>query len=128
LVVFGALGEDKKMLPTKRAEGFFSHAFSWKDIFFPTTALVALNVIDVVSTFYGVTMLGFVELNPLAVGFHPWIVILKCSACLIPLVCAYALDKSNMNNYMFLPLVFSIILVEFYTCIVVFGMCNIFLT
>jgi len=121
-------GEGEKLSPDERWEGIFSLDFSWKDMFFPTIVLVALNVIDVVSTFYAVVILGFVELNPLAVGFPAWIILLKFGVCLIPVVCAYVLDKSMMQNYMLLPIVFSIILIEFYTCIVVFGMRNIFLT
>jgi len=71
-------------------------------------------------------MLGFVELNPLAVGFHAWIIILKFGVCLIPVVCAYVLDKYRMQNFILLPFVFSIILIEFYSYVVVSGMSNIF--
>ncbi len=115
------------MSPTQRAGGSFSLVFSWKDMCFPTAVLVALNVIDVVSTFYAVGMLGFIELNPLVVGFPICVFVLKFSVCLIPVVCAYVLDKFRMQNYLLLPFVFSVILIQFYCFVVVFGMCYILL-
>ena len=103
-----------------------SLAFSWKDMRFPTIVLIGLNVVDVVSTFYAVTTLGFIELNPFVVGFPAWIFVLKFGVCLIPLICAYVLEKFRMQNYLLLPFVFSVILIEFYGFVLASGVSNIF--
>ena len=93
---------------------------------YPTIVLIALNIVDVVSTFYAVTLLGFIEINPLAVGFPAWIFVLKFGVCVVPVVCAYVLDKFRMQNYLLLPFVFSVALIEFYSFVVVSGVCKIF--
>jgi hypothetical protein len=77
--------------------------------------LVSLNVLDVFSTFYAISVLGFTELNPLAAGFPIWLSGVKFGACFIPLICAYMLEKLKMKNYLILPFVFSTVLIEFYT-------------
>ncbi len=113
------------MSSNRITEGRFLHVFSWQDICFSTIALVVLNAIDVILTFYAVNILGFVELNPLVVGFPVWIFFLKFSVCFIPVFCAYILDKYRMQNYLLLPFVFSVLLIQFYCFVVVFGMCYI---
>lgn len=100
-------------------------AFSWKAIGFMAIPLVALNLLDVVVSFYAVIVLGFMELNPLAVGFPVWIFVLKFGFCLIPVVCAYVLHKFGMENYLLLPLGASLILIEFYALVVAFNVTNI---
>lgn len=91
-----------------------------------TIVLVALNLVDAVSSFYAINVLGFMELNPLAVGFPVWFVILKFAICFIPTVCAYVLHRFSMENYLLLPVVFSVVLIEFYAFVVAFNMYGIF--
>jgi hypothetical protein len=90
-----------------------------------TIMLVTLNLFDVLSSFYAINFLGFIELNPLAVGFPIWIFILKFSVCFIPMVCAYVLGKFGIEKYLFLPFVCSAILIEFYAFVVAFNVRNI---
>ncbi len=90
-----------------------------------TVILVTLNLADAISTFYAINVLGFSEMNPLAVGFPIWLGLLKFASCFIPLGCAYVLHKTNMENYLVLPLLFSAILIEFYTFVVAFNFGNI---
>ncbi len=102
-----------------------SLAFSWKDISFMTVILIALNLLDVGTTFYAVGVLGFSELNPLAVGFPIWIFALKFGICFIPALYAYVLEKLSKQKYLLLPFIFSVILVEFYAFVVAFNVGNI---
>jgi len=90
-----------------------------------TIILVALNLVDAFLSSYAINVLGFMELNPLAVGFPVWIVLLKFAICFVPLVCAYVLHKSGMESYLALPFVFSAILIEFYAFVVAFNIRNI---
>ena len=90
-----------------------------------TIVLVALNLLDVVSTFYAINYLGFAELNPLAEGFPVWLSVLKFGVCFIPIVCAYVLHKLGMENYLLLPFVFSAILIQFYAFVVALNVLNI---
>jgi hypothetical protein len=90
-----------------------------------TMLLITLNLTDVLLSFYAQNVLGFVELNPLALGFPIWIFILKFGVCFIPLVCAYVLAKFGMNNYLALPFVCSMILMEFYAFVVAFNISNV---
>jgi hypothetical protein len=90
-----------------------------------TIILVTLNFIDVLSSFYVTNVLGFTELNPLAVGFPMWIFFLKFGVCFIPAICAYVLDKFGMEKYLLLPFVCSAILMEFYIFVVAFNVVNI---
>lgn len=90
-----------------------------------TIILVALNLVDAVSSFYAINVLGFTELNPLAVGFPVWIILLKFAICFIPMVCAYMLHKFSMENYLLLPFMFSAILIEFYAFVAAFNLRNI---
>ncbi|HLN45323.1 MAG: hypothetical protein ACM3X1_06640 [Ignavibacteriales bacterium] len=99
--------------------------FSRKDIGFMTIVLVALNVVDTILTFYAAHVLGFVELNPLAISFPFWIFILKFGTCFVPVVVAFVLDKFEMNNYLLLPFIFSAVLIEFYIFVVAFNVSNI---
>ena len=87
--------------------------------------LVSLNIVDVFSTMYAINILGFMELNPLVVGFPVWLSVLKFVACFIPLICAYFLEKLEMKNYLLLPFMFSTILIEFYAFVVTFNIQNI---
>lgn len=86
-----------------------------------TVLLITLNIIDVVLSFYANNVLGFMELNPFAVGFPIWIFVLKFGVCFVPLVCAYVLVKFGMNNHLFLPFFCSLILIEFYAFVVAFN-------
>lgn len=106
------------MHTVQRTEGSFSLVFSWKDLRIPTAVLFALNMVDVISTLYAVRMLGFIELNVLAVGFPAWIFVLKFGVCFIPVGCAYALDRFRMQNYLLLPFLTSVVLIEFYSLVV----------
>lgn len=99
--------------------------FSRKDISFMTIVLVALNIVDVILTLYAANVLGFIELNPLAIGFPFWIFILKFGTCFVPVACAFVLDRFEMNNYLLLPFIFSAVLIEFYTFVVAFNVSNI---
>jgi hypothetical protein len=90
-----------------------------------TIILVTLNFFDVVSSFYVISVLGFIELNPLAVGFPIWIFVLKFGVCFIPVICAYVLDKFGMERYLLLPFLCSAILIEFYIFVVAFNVFNI---
>ena len=87
--------------------------------------LLSLNAIDVFSTFHAIDVLGFTELNPIAAGFPLWLSVLKFCACLIPLTCAYVLEKLEMRNYLFLPFAFSVVMVEFYASVLAFNVLNI---
>ena len=80
--------------------------FCWKDIGLMAIIMISMNVLEVLSTFYAINVLGFMELNPLAAGFPIWLSVLKFGACFIPLICAYMLEKLEMKNYLVLPLVF----------------------
>jgi len=91
-----------------------------------TIILVTLNFVDVLSSFYVTSVLGFMELNPLAVGFPIWIFVLKFGVCFIPVICAYILDKCGMERYLLLPFLCSAILIEFYIFVVAFNVFNIF--
>jgi hypothetical protein len=117
--------EGGRISPIQRIDHGFSLTFSCKDISFITGALVMLNIIDVLLSFYAHNVLGFMELNPLAIGFPILIFILKFGVCFIPFVCAYVLDKFGMKNYLLLPFVCSVILVEFYAFVVALNMSNI---
>ena len=112
-------------MSVKRTNHGFSLAFCWRDIGLMAIVLVALNVLDVVSTLYAIDVLGFMELNPLAAGLPVWLSVFKFGVCFIPLVCAYILEKLEMKNYLFLPFVFSTILIEFYAFVVAFNIQNI---
>jgi len=114
------------MSPIQHAEHSFSLSFSWRHIGYMAIILVSLNLLDVVSTSHAINVLGFMELNPLAVGFPVWIFVLKFGICFIPMVCAYVLHKLGMENYLLLPFVVSAILIEFYAFVVVFNMRNVF--
>ncbi len=92
--------------------------FCLRDFSFITGVLVTLNFLDVILSKYATNILGLVELNPLASGFPIWLLMLKFGVCFVPLVCAYALDKSGMENFMFLPFTFLTILIGFYTFVV----------
>ena len=83
-----------------------------------TIVLVALNFLDVVSTFYAVNVLGYVELNPLALSFPIWIMVLKFGICFVPIVCAYALHKAALENYLLMPFAFLAVLIGFYAFVV----------
>jgi len=87
-------------------------AFSWKAIGFMEILLIALNLLDVIVSFYAVNVLGFMELSPLAVGFPVWVFVLKFGICLIPMVCACVLHGFGMENYLLLPLGALLILIE----------------
>ena len=113
------------MSSIQRTNHCFSLAFRWQDIGLLAIMLVALNVLDVFSTFYAINFLGFMELNPLAAGFPVWFSVLKFGVCFVPLVCAYVLEKLEMKNYLLLPFVFSTILIEFYAFVVAFNIQNI---
>lgn len=93
---------------------------------FMTVVLFILNFVDAVSSLYAIDVLGFTEMNPLAAGFPIWFVILKFGICVIPTFCGYALHKLSMDNYLLLPVVFSLVLIEFYAFVVAFNMYNIF--
>jgi cytochrome c oxidase subunit IV len=90
-----------------------------------TSVLVTLNFLDVLISFYAIDVLAFMELNPLAVGFPIWIFILKFGVCFVPIVCAYVLDKFGMKNYLILPFICSVILMEFYAFVVAYNVSNI---
>ena len=90
-----------------------------------TIMLLSLNVIDVLSTLYATSFLGFVELNPLAINFPIWLSVVKFGACAVPLICAYELEKMKMRNYLLLPFVSSLIMIEFYALVVTSNMLNI---
>jgi hypothetical protein len=112
-------------LPIQLTDHGFSLAFSCKDISLMTIILVELNFLDALSSFYAISVLGFMELNPLAVGFPIWIFVLKFGVCFIPVICAYVLDKFGMEKYLLLPFVCSAILIEFYVFAVAFNVFNI---
>ena len=103
----------------------FFISLSYKEIGLVTSVLVTLNFLDVLVSFYAINVLAFMELNPLAVGFPFWIFILKFGVCFVPIVCAYVLDKFGMKNYLILPFLCSVILMEFYAFVVAFNMSNI---
>jgi len=111
--------------PVQRTNHGFSLAFCWQDIGLMAIMLVALNVLDVVSTSHAINDLGFMELNPLAAGFPVWLSVLKFGGCFIPMVCAYMLEKLEMKNYLLLPFAFSAILIEFYAFVVASNIQNI---
>lgn len=113
------------MSPIQRSDNGLSLIFSCKDISFMTILLITLNFIDVLSSFYANDVLGFMELNPLAMGFPIWIFILKFGVCFVPLVCAYVLIKFEMKNYLLLPFVCSATLIEIYAFVVAFNISNI---
>ncbi len=110
----------------QRTDHGFSLFISWKDIGYMVTILIALNLFDVVLTFYAINALGFAELNALAFDFPMWIFVLKFGICFSPWVCAYILHKIEMENYLLLPFLFSMILIEFYMVVVVFNLSNFF--
>ena len=110
--------------PIQRTNHGFSLAFCWQDIGLMAIILVSLNILDVFSTFYAINVLGFMELNPLAVDFPIWLSVLKFSVCFIPLICAYTLEKLKMKNYLLLPFAFSTILIEFYAFVVASNLQN----
>ena len=83
--------------------------------------MLALNVADVVLTFFGVNFLGFSELNPLAADFPIWLTIVKFSACFIPLICAYVLQRLEIRDYMFVPFMFSVMQIVFYASVMTFN-------
>jgi len=85
-----------------------------------------LNFFDVTLSFYAINVLGFAELNPLAIGFPVWIFALKFGVCFIPMVCGYVLDKLGIENYLLLPFVFLATLIQIYTFIIGFNLRNIF--
>lgn len=51
------------MSPIQRTNHSFSLAFCWQDIGLMAIILVSLNIIDVFSTMYAITVLGFMEFN-----------------------------------------------------------------
>jgi hypothetical protein len=79
----------------------------------------------VIISFHAINALGFMEPNPLAVGFPIWIFVLKFGSCLILMVCVYVLHKFGMENYLLLPLGAPLILIEFYAFAVAFNVTNI---
>jgi len=83
-----------------------------------TMVLVTLNLVDVISSFYAINFLGFVELNPLAVSFPIWIFVLKFGICFVPIVCAHVFHKIGMENYLLMPCAFLAILIGFYAFVV----------
>ena len=83
-----------------------------------TVVLVTLNFLDVVSTFYAINYLAFVELNPLAASFPAWIFVLKFGVCFVPMVCAHVLDKFGMEDYLLMPFGFLAVLIGFYAFVV----------
>ena len=109
------------MVCVKGGVGVFDVVSSWRPVGFMAVLLVALNFFDAASTFYGVGVLGFVELNSLAVGFPVWVFLLKFGVCFVPAACAYALEKFGMGKFLVLPFVFSAVLVEFYAFVVAFN-------
>jgi hypothetical protein len=117
--------QEEKISSIQSNDNKFSLNFSYKHVNFMTIILVLLNLIDVISSFYAINVLGLIELNPLATGFPLWIVVLKFSVCFVPTVCAYMLDKYGMKKYLLLPFICSVILIEFYVFVVTFNMQNI---
>ena len=109
------------MVGVEGGGGVFDVVSSWRPVGFMAVLLVALNFFDVAATFYGVGVLGFVELNSLAVGFPVWVFLLKFGVCFVPVACAYVLEKFGMGRYLVLPFVFSAVLVEFYAFVVAFN-------
>jgi hypothetical protein len=109
----------------EKLDHILSFASCWQDICLMGIVLISLNILDVLLTFHAVFVLGFLELNPLAQGFPVWLLVLKFSACFIPLVCAYVLEKLEMKSYLFLPFAVSLILIVFYAFVVAFNVCNI---
>lgn len=107
------------MVGVEGGENVFVVVSSWRPVGLLAVLLVFLNVFDVVSTFYAVGVLGFVELNSLAVGFPVWVFLFKFGVCFVPVVCAYVLEKFGMGRYLVLPFVFSVVLVEFYAFVFV---------
>jgi hypothetical protein len=99
----------------------FLIATSCKDISYLTIILIILNLFDVLLSNYAINILGFMELNPFAAGFPPWIFVLKFGVCFIPMFCAYILNKFGMENYLLLPFLCSLILIQFYTLVVTFN-------
>jgi hypothetical protein len=99
--------------------------FSWKTIGLMAIHLVALNLIDVLMSFYAISTLGLIEVNPFAVSLPLWILAWKFGFCFIPVVCAYTLHKFKMENYLLLPLGASLILIEYYIFVVAFNVVNI---
>ncbi len=83
-----------------------------------TAILIALNLIDVVSSIYAIDILGFVELNPLAASFTIWLFVLKFAACFFPVICACILRKTRLEDYLFMPFAFLTVLVCFYAFVV----------
>jgi hypothetical protein len=114
-----------RMSPIQLTGHRFSLAFSCKDISLMTIILVTLNFLDVFSSSYAINVLGFMELNPLAVGVPIWIFVLKFGVCFVPVICAYVLDKFGMEKYLLLPFACSTILIEFYLFVVVLNVFNI---
>ena len=92
--------------------------FSWRDISLMTIILVILNLIDVVSSFYAVNSLGFVELNHLATSFPVLVFLLKFGVCFVPMTCAYVLRKTGMENCLLMPFAFLAVLIGFYAFVV----------
>ena len=86
----GFAGEAVSLVGVEGGGGVFDVVSSWRPVGFMAVLLVALNFFDVAATFYGVGVLGFVELNSLAVGFPVWVFLLKFGVCFVPVVCAYA--------------------------------------
>jgi len=117
----GFAGEAVSLVGVEGGGGVFDVVSSWRPVGFLAVLLVVLNFFDVVATFYGVGVLGFVELNSLAVGFPVWVFLFKFGVCFVPVVCAYALEKFGMGKYLVLPFVFSAVLVEFYAFVVAFN-------
>jgi hypothetical protein len=109
-------------LPTQHAAQSFLSTFSWKDISLLTVILMSLNLIDAVLSIYAVTILGFAELNPLAIDFPIWIFAMKFGVCFIPLVCAYTLDKIGNKNYLIFPFVVLAIMIQIYAFIIGFNL------
>jgi len=114
-------GEAVSLVGVEGGGGVFDVVSSWRPVGFMAVLLVALNFFDVAATFYGVGVLGFVELNSLAVGFPVWVFLFKFGVCFVPLVCAYVLEKFGLGKYLVLPFVFSAVLVGFYAFVVAFN-------
>ncbi len=83
-----------------------------------TAILIALNLLDVVSSLYAIDILGFVEINPLAASFPIWLFVLKFAACLLPVICACIMRKIRLEDYLLMPFAFLTVLVCFYAFVV----------
>jgi hypothetical protein len=114
------------MSASQETHDIFPFSVSWKDIGCIGIILVVLNFLDVALTFHAINTLGLVELNPLAVGFPLWIFVMKFGVCFVPFVSAYILHKVEMKNYLLLPFICSLFLIEFYALVIALNVSSIF--